>query len=173
MVEYFAVGYVLKPQGIKGELKIEPLTDDMRRFDALDAILLKQGNLYTSIEIEKVRYMGNHVVLKLEGYDNRSSAEKLRDQYLWIPRNMARKLPEDTYFISDIIGCTVYTHMDKVLGSVIDVIYTGSNDVYVVDSEYGEILIPALKKVVREVDIKNRLIKIDTTEIEGLIPYEV
>lgn len=173
MVEYFTVGYILKPQGIEGEVKVEPLTDDMTRFDKLETILLKRDNSYKSVAIEQTRYMGNYVVLKFAGCDDRSSAEKFRNQYLWIPRSMARELPKDTYFISDIIGCTVYTNTGKELGSVIDVIYTGSNDVYIINSKHGEILIPALKKVVREVDIKNKFIKIDTTEVEGLIPYEI
>lgn len=173
MVEYFAVGQVLKPQGIKGEVKVKPLTDDMLRFDELKAILVKEDGGYKSIDIQHTRHMGNNVILKLEGCDDRSSAEEFRDQYIWIPRSMARDLPEDTYFTADIIGCTVRTNRGKVLGSIVDIIYTGSNDVYIIDSEYGEILIPALKKVVSKVDIKNKLIDIDTTEIEGLIPHEV
>lgn len=173
MVEYFTVGQILKPQGIKGEIKVKPLTDDMTRFDELKAILIKEDNGYKSIAIENTRYMGDNVILKLEGCDDRSSAEGFRDRHIWIPRNVARELPQDTYFTADIIGCTVRTNMGKVLGSIVDIIYTGSNDVYIIESEYGEILIPALKKVVRKVDVKNKLIKIDTTEIEGLIPHEI
>lgn len=173
MVEYFAVGYVLKPQGIKGEVKVEPLTDDISRFDKLDVVLLRRDTKYIRIKIEDTRYMGNYVILKLEGYDDRSSAEGLRDEYFWIPRTLAKELPEHAYFISDIIGCNVRTDIGKTLGPVKEIIRTGSNDVYVVDSKDGEILIPALKKVVREVDIEKKLIIIDTTEIEGLLPDEI
>lgn len=174
MVECFAVGHVLRPQGIKGEVKVEPLTDYIERFEELDYILLEEDSGYGRVMIEKSRYMQDHVVLKLEGYDDRTAAEELRDQYLWIPRSMARELPGDTYFIADIIGCNVYTHKGNLLGLIKDIIRTGSNDVYVIESEHGEnILIPALKKVVRRVDIENKSITIDTTEIEGLISHEV
>ncbi len=173
MVEYFTVGYALKPQGIKGEVKVEPLTDDMTRFNDLDIIFLQENDDYIEYKIENVRYMENYVILKLEGYDDRSSADRLRGRYFWIPRSMAKQLTEHTYFIADIIGCRVETHMGKMLGIIKDVICTGSNDVYVIDSECGDIMIPALKKVVKKVDIEDKLIIIDTTGIEGLFPYEI
>ena len=86
---------------------------------------------------------------------------------------MARKLPADTYFIADLLGCRVETLSGEYLGEIADVQETGSNDVYIVHGgPKGEILIPALKKVVVEVDIKNKLVRVDLTDMEGLLPDE-
>ena len=86
---------------------------------------------------------------------------------------MARKLPENTYYIADLLGCRVETRTGEYLGKIADVLETGSNDVYIVqEGPRGEILIPALKKVVVLVDISNRLIQVDLTDMEGLLPDE-
>lgn len=170
MLEYLSVGYILKPQGIKGEIKVEPLTDYIERFDELDTLYIKMANQYSPVKVISTRYGGNHVFLRLEGYGDIDEAEKLRGQYLWIPRDKARDLPKDTFLIADIIGCAVYTQDGKQLGHVERVIHTGSNDVYVTKGPAGEILIPGLKKVVVDVDIKGRNITVAAQELEGLLP---
>lgn len=172
MLDYLSVGYILKPQGIKGEIKVEPLTDYMERFDELDIFYIKNGNQYSPLKVISTRYSGHHVFLRLEGFNNMNDAEKLRGQYLWIPREMAKNLPKDTFFIADIIGCSVYTQDGKQLGNVDRVIHTGSNDVYVTKGSMGEILIPGLKKVVLDVDVKARRITVSAQELEGLLPNE-
>lgn len=173
MTEYFAVGYVLRPQGIKGEIKVEPLTDHIRRFDELYTVLLEDSDGYRQLNIENIRYIQDAVILKIQGYDDVNCAETLRNKYLWIPRSMAKELPEYTYFMADIIGCSVKTQGGDMIGTVKDIIYTKSNDVYVIDSSSGDILIPALKKVVKDVDVRDKVITIDITGLEGLFPYDV
>jgi 16S rRNA processing protein RimM len=171
--KYFSVGYVLKPQGIKGEIKVEPLTDEVNRFDDFGQVFVEDGKDYCAIKIIGRRYSKNFVFLKLQGYDDINQAEKLRNHYLWIPREMARSLPEDTYYIADIIGCTVKTHEGGSLGDIVDVLQTGSNDVYVIRGCRGEeILIPALKKVVLEVNLPEKVIVVNVDELEGLLPNE-
>lgn len=172
MLDYLSVGYVLKPQGIKGEIKVEPLTDYIERFDELDILYIKEANQYNPVKVMSTRYRGNHVFLRLEGYNNMDDAEKLRGQYLWIPRDQVRDLPKDTFLIADIIGCAVYTQEGDHLGHVDRVIHTGSNDVYVTEGPLGEILIPGLKKVVLDVDIQGRQITVAVQELEGLLPDE-
>ncbi len=172
LLEYLSVGMVLKPQGLKGEVKVEPLTDDMTRFDDLDVVYLKSGQNYSAVKIISRRYSSNFAYLILEGYEDRNQAEKLRGQYLWIPRHMARILPEDTFFIADLIGSAVITSEGRQLGQIERVIQTGSNDVYIVNGDKGEILIPALKKVVLQVDIANKRVEVDAEELEGLLPDE-
>jgi len=172
LLKYLSVGLVLKPQGIKGEIKVKPLTDDITRFDDLDEIYLKNGQNYFPVKIIGRRYRNDFVYLALEGYGDRNRAECLRGQYLWIPRHMARVLPEDTYFIADLVGCVVRTRDGEELGRIEQVIQTGSNDVYLVNGDRGEILIPALKKVVLQVDIVNKVIEVDAEELEGLLPDE-
>lgn len=172
MLEYLSVGYVLKPQGIKGEIKVEPLTDNMERFDTLKQVFIEENSGYKAVKIKSRRYRNNFVYLKLEGFDSIGDAERLRNQYLWIPRSMAVPLPEDTYFIADIVGCRVETLDGRELGRVDHVIQTGSNDVYAVKGSMGEILIPALKKVIQEVDVIEGKIVVDAAYLEGLLPDE-
>lgn len=172
VLKYLSVGYVLKPQGTKGELKVQPLTDDMERFEDLDVLYLQEETKYSPLRIIGRRYRANHVFLKLRGYDDREKAERLRGKYLWIPREMARTLPENTFFIADLIGCAVETEKGEILGKIERVLETGSNDVYLIKGSKGEILIPALKKVVVQVDIAGRKITVKAEELEGLLPNE-
>jgi len=170
LLDYISVGYVLKPRGIKGEIKVEPLTDYIERFDELDILYIKENDKYKPVKILSRKYSPNHVFLLLEGYMDRNQAEKLRGQYLWIARDQVRELPKDTFLIADIIGCAVYTKEGQYLGSVDDVIETGSNDVYVTKGPLGDVLIPGLKKVILDVDIKNKKIIVSAQELEGLLP---
>ncbi|MFA6697622.1 MAG: ribosome maturation factor RimM [Eubacteriales bacterium] len=176
MMTYLSIGLVLKPQGLKGELKVKPLTEDPKRFDRLDYVLIKdeskKDNVYIKHKIERSRHSKGFVYLKLEQIDSIEDAEILRNQYLWIPRELAIKLPEDTFFIGDIIGCTVVTIEGKSLGQVSNVIKTGSNDVYEIKSNGGQLLLPAIKKVVKEVDINAARIVVDLTDMKGLLDDE-
>ena len=173
LLKYLSIGYVLKPHGIKGELKVEPLTDNMYSFDYLDQVFLKKGREYKPVKITGRKYGKNVVILKLDGYDDRSQSETLRNQYLWISRDSVLFLFEDIYYIADIIGCSVETEDGRFLGKVTSVIKTGSNDVYVVRDEGGnEVLVPALKKVVTEICLVDRKIVINAEEMEGLLTDE-
>lgn len=172
MLDYLSVGYVVKPQGVRGEIKVEPLTDYMERFDELETLYLKGPDGYKPKRVVARRYSSRHIFLRLEGFEDRDSAEGLRGEYLWIPRHMARELPEDTFLIADIIGCIVYTEDGKELGKIDRVIETGSNDVYVTKGPMGEILIPGLKKVVSDIDINGRRIQVKASELGGLLPHE-
>lgn len=169
--KYLSVGYVTKPQGIKGEVKVKPLTDDMFRFDELDKVFIKQQDRYVPVKVQKRKYVKDWVILKLEGFEDRNQAETLRGEHLWISREQARPLPEDTYYIADIMGCRVETRAGRFLGYVTGVLHTGSNDVYVVKDK-EEVLIPALKKVVVDVDVESGKIVVDHEELEGLLPDE-
>lgn len=170
MLDYLSIGFVLKPQGIKGEIKVDPLTDDIMRFDNLDKVYIKSGQEYKPLHIKGTRYNNGFVFISLEGYETIESVEPLRNQYLWIPRSMSVKLPEDTFFIADIIGCEVITAQGKMIGKVTDVVKTGSNDVYEVSGEKTKVLIPALKKVVMDVDLTTKKLTVDFTDMKGLLP---
>lgn len=151
MKEYMTIGQISKPHGIKGEVKIYPLTDDVRRFRKLKYCIMDEK----TIEIVWCKLQGDRVILKLQGIDTIEDAEKLRNKYIKINREDAVKLPKDSYFIVDLIGCKVFDSGDNYIGELKDVIKTGSNDVYVVNGE-KEILIPAIKEIVYEVDVKGK-----------------
>lgn len=168
MEEYLEIGQIVNTNGLKGTLKVKPLTDDITRFEDLETVYIQKCKELVEFIIQEVKYSKNMVLLKLEGIDNIEEAEKYRNFYLKINREDAVELDEDSYFIVDIIGCKVYTETEELLGTVVDVFPTGSNDVYTVKNGEGkEILLPAIEDVIKDVDIKNKKIIIHL--MEGLI----
>lgn len=168
MEEYLEIGQIVNTNGLKGTLKIKPLTDDITRFENLETVYVQKAKELVEFKIQDVRYSKNTVLLKLEGIDDIETAEKHKNCYLKINRKDAVELEENSYFIVDIIGCNVYTENQELLGKVIDVFSTGSNDVYTIKNvDNKEILIPAIEDVIKNVDIKNKKIIIHL--MEGLI----
>lgn len=168
MEKYLEVGQIVNTFGIKGQVKVVPFTDDINRFDELKEIYIEKKNELKLFQIEKVNYSKNVVLLKLKGIDTIEEANIYRNCYIKIDRKNARKLPKDTYFIVDLLGLDVYTDENKLLGKVDDIYNTGSNDIYVVKDEMGkQILLPAIKDVLKEVDLDNG--KIIVHIINGLL----
>lgn len=168
MEKYLEIGQIVNTFGIKGEVKVVPFTDDITRFDELKEIYVEKKNELKLFQIEQVNYKKNMVILKLKGIETVEEAEKLRNCYLKIDRKDAKKLPKDTYFIVDLIGLDVYTDEGKLIGKVDDIYNAGSSDIYVVKDELGkQILLPAIKDVLKEVDLENQ--KIIVHLIKGLV----
>ncbi len=168
MQEYLEVGQIVNTNGLKGLLKINPFTDDITRFERLKTILVEHKKELLEFEIESVRYQKKQVLLKLKGIDTIEEAEKYREDYLKIKRNKEEKLPEDTYYIVDLIGLDIYTEGGELLGKLDDIFSTGSNDVYVVkNSEGKQILLPAISDVIKNIDLEQK--KIVVNLIEGLL----
>lgn len=168
MEKYLEVGQIVNTFGIKGQVKVVPFTDDINRFDELKEIYIEKKNELKLFQIEKVNYNKNVVLLKLKGIDSIEEANVYRNCYIKIDRKDARKLPKDTYFIVDLLGLDVYTDENKLLGKVDDIYNTGSNDIYVVKDEMGkQILLPAIKDVLKQVDLDNG--KIIVHIINGLL----
>ncbi|TYP59958.1 ribosome maturation factor RimM [Thermosediminibacter litoriperuensis] len=158
MREYITVGRVLAPWGVRGQVKVEPLTDDVARFRKLKSVLVEEDGALKSYGVNSVVFLKkDFVVLELQGIDAVESAERFRGRYLMVHRKDAVKLPEGHYFICDIIGMEVYKEEDgELLGRVQDVLKTGANDVYVVGLKDGrELLLPAIRDVVKEIDLEN------------------
>lgn len=168
MEKYLEIGQIVNTFGIKGQVKIVPFTDDITRFDELKEIYVEKKNELKLFQIEQVNYKKNMVILKLKGIETVEEAEKLRNCYLKIDRKDAKKLPKDTYFIVDLLGLNIYTDEGKLLGKVDDIYNAGSSDIYVVKDELGkQILLPAIKDVLKEVDLENQ--KIIVHLIKGLV----
>ena len=168
MEEYLEIGQIVNTNGLKGMLKIKPFTDDITRFEELKYIYIQKGQELIKKRIEEVKYVKNMVLLKLDGIDDINEAEKYKNFYIKINREDSIELPEDSYLIVDMLKCDVYTEENELLGKMIDVLQTGSNDVYVVKTEEGkEILLPAIKDVVKKIDIQNK--KIIVKLMDGLI----
>ncbi len=167
-MDYLIIGKTISAQGNKGELKVMPLTDDITRFERLNSTYLDISGELKLFKIEDVWYHKNNVIIKFVGLDSIEDTEDIKKCYLKIKREDAIELPPGHFFIFELIGCRVFTIDGNYLGRINDILETGSNDVYVVEHENNKLIyIPAIKDVVKEIDIENKLIKIKL--IEGLI----
>jgi len=165
--EWVTVGQVVALFGVRGELKVRLRTDIPNRFSELDAVYV--GQQHTRHVIESVRpYKGEMIILKLANFDDANAAEALRNAELQIPLSKVAKLPPDSYYQHDILGLQVLTLAGKAVGTIVDIIVTGSNDVYVVKTLDGtQQLIPAIKDVIKQIDLIRRTMHIDP--IPGLL----
>ena len=164
---HFRIGQIVNTQGLKGEVKVYPYVDEISRFDDLESFYLDK-NFDKEYEVDRVRYKGNMVIMKIKGIDSIELAEKIKSKNLYISREDSVDLNEDEFFIADLIGLDVVTVDGDKVGTLKDVLQYSANDVYVVKSEEGkEYLIPATMKFVPEIDIKSKKIIIDP--IKGML----
>ena len=163
--EYLLIGQVLRPQGIRGQVKVRPDTDDPGRFEELEFVYLKKDNEYVRAAVEDVSVRDDGVYLRLDGAKDRDEAEKQRGLMLYVDRAHAVQLSEDETFICDLIGCQAVDTKGNELGKVTDVLQPGGNDVYVIKTPKGEMLLPALKHVIPTVDVKNGAIVVDESRL--------
>lgn len=155
MKDFLSIGQIINTHGVKGELKIYPLTDDIKRFRKLKTVFI--DNIEKNVVWCKLQ--ADRVVLKIEGIDSMDEAAKYKNKYIEVKREDAVKLNEDEYYIADLIGCNVVDELGTDLGKVFDVIQTHSNDVYWVKGK-EELLVPALKTIVVNIDVENQQIVI-------------
>lgn len=164
--EYFVIGKIVNTQGVKGEVRVLPTTDDINRFKNLKTLNIfgKKDNM--TLTIESVRFHKQFVLVKFESIDNMNDAEKLKTYEIRIPKEMALPCAENEYYISDLYGMTVITEDGEDLGLLVDIIVTGANDVYSIKKDDKEILIPAIKQCILDVNVPNKLMKVHL--LEGL-----
>jgi 16S rRNA processing protein RimM len=160
MVEYFEIGHISNTHGLKGEVKVRPFTAKMKDYEKLKNILIDFNGNLKEYTIESVRYQKDVVLLKLKGIDIIEDAEKIKGKYIKIPREFAKELEEDEYFIADLIGCEVY--QDELIGVVEDIFTAGASDVYVIKRKNKkDLLLPALADVIKKVDVENKKIYVE------------
>ncbi len=171
MEDYFKVGIITATHGLKGEVKVFPTTDDVKRFKRLKKVTLDTGKAQTFgtiLEIESVKFSKQFVLVKFKGIDSIEEVEKYRKAALMVPRSEAVPLKKDEYFIADLIGLSVRDEDGTELGTLKDVMETGANDVYVIALLDGrECLLPAIKQCVLEVNVEDGFIRIHM--LEGLL----
>ena len=162
------VGVISSTHGVRGEVKVFPTTDDVKRFKRLKEVILDTGKEELTLEIEGVKFFKQFVILKFKGYDNINDIEKYKGKSLLVTRANAVRLRRDEYFIADLQGLTVVDEEDKVLGTLRDVMETGANDVYVIEMTDGrELLLPAIKQCILKVDIETGIMQVHV--LEGLL----
>lgn len=168
MEEWIEVGIIFRKHGVRGEVKVYPLTDFPERFlDLHDVVLEDTAGERHPVRVDRVRFQKDRVILHFEGKDTPDYVEPFMQSQILIHRTEAVQLPEGRYYYSDIIGLSVYTDREEYLGKVEDILETGSNDVYVVRGEAREVLIPVIREVIRKVDLENQ--RLIVHEMEGLL----
>jgi len=150
---FLVIGHVGAPHGVRGELRIQVLTDFPERFSPGSEIWL--GRPPERRVVQRARIENDQAHVKLVGLDDRNSVERFRNSEVLIPRERAMPLPEDTYYIHDIVGLEVWSDDGERLGTIAEVMELPANDVYVVDSPQGEILLPAIADVILSVDLES------------------
>ena len=167
MEQFLQVGVISSTHGIRGEVKVFPTTDDPLRFKKLKKVLLDTGREQLELEVQSVKFFKQFVIVKFKGIDNINDIEKYKGKGLFFPREDAVPLDEDEYYIADLIGMEVFTE-DGRFGVVKDVMETGANEVYIVESdEHGEVLIPAIRQCVLDINVEEK--KMLVRLLDGLI----
>ena len=168
MEKQLQVGVISSTHGVRGEVKVFPTTDDVTRFRQLKKVYLDTGREMLPLEIKNVKFFKQFVIVKFKEFDNINDIERYKRCPLLVTRENAVPLEEDEYFVADMIGMKVITEDGTEFGTLSDVMETGANDVYVIDSkEHGEVLMPAIKECVLNVDMESGIITVHL--MNGLI----
>ena len=155
------LGKITAPQGIKGEVRVYPYTDELTRFSEIGSVLLDGKKC----RLQSVRYMKNMAVLKIEGIDDRNAAEAARNKELLLAREDLWDQPEDTYFIQDIIGSSVFTEPGDPVGTLKDILSRPAQDLYEIEKPDGStFLLPAVKEFIKHVDPDKKTITVHLIE---------
>ncbi|MBT4140117.1 MAG: 16S rRNA processing protein RimM [Candidatus Latescibacteria bacterium] len=166
-LDYIAIGRVSKPRGIRGEAFLVPLTDFPERFKGLRMIRAESPDgSHTDLDIDYVRQYGNRMGIKLRGVDTPETVSQFRNYVLQVPRDDVHPLPDDTFYVFEVIGMPVETTSGDLIGKVVDILSIPANDVYVVDRNGEELLLPAARDVLT---IDRDAGKIVVQEIDGLL----
>ncbi|MCC6613641.1 MAG: 16S rRNA processing protein RimM [Anaerolineae bacterium] len=169
---YLVLGKILRPHGVRGEIRMHVMTDYPERLSELEQVYLSKDEAGTHVkayDLEHVRLHQGYALLTLGGIEDRDEAEPLRQLFVLIDLENAVPLEEGEFYLYELIGIEVYTVDDEHLGRLVDVIETGANDVYVVEGEsYGEVLIPATDEVIVKTDIDAGRMTVQLPE--GLLP---
>lgn len=168
MESYLRVGVIASTHGLKGEVKVFPTTDDPKRFQKLQEVLLDTGNEYKPLKVAGVKFFKNQVILKFQEFQDINEVQQYKGRDLLVTRDQAVPLAENENFITDLIDLEVCTDEGQRLGVLTDVLQTGANDVYVVETEEGkEILLPAIPSCILSVDVEEGRMTVHI--LEGLL----
>ncbi len=171
MQKYLCIGIILKPHGVRGDVKVQPITDDPARFGSLKQIYFQKGGEYVGCKVTMSRLGGNFAYLHVAGYDSVEAAESLRNEHIYVDRANAVALPEGRYFVADLVGCKVFDTLGNELGELYDILFNGSADVYCVRGPRS-FMIPALKTLLHEVNVQEGRIILDAQRLSEVAVYE-
>lgn len=156
---FLVIGRIIKPHGVRGEMRVEIITELPERFTWLETVYLGEHDPQP-VSVESVRFHKSFVLVKLVGYDSREEAAELRSQLLQVPEDEAIPLEEGEYYLYQLEGLAVYTDEGEHLGELVEVIETKANNVFVVQGSRGEVLLPDTDEVVLDIDFENGRIEV-------------
>ncbi len=169
---YLILGEILRPHGVRGELRMRIFTEYPERIAEKQTIILAEdadGKNARTLRLDSMRLHQNYALLKLEGIDDRDSADLMRELMVLVEMDDAVPLDEGEFYLYQVIGVRVVTDEGEELGTVREVMETGANDVYIIDSErYGEVLLPAIPSIILKTDISGGTITVHI--MDGLLP---
>lgn len=161
MEDFLRVGVISNTHGIRGEVKVFPTTDEKERFDELEHVFIDTGNEMMKLEIQRVKYFKNMVILKFKGFDDINEIEKYKGKDLLITRDQAVPLEPGQFFLCDVIDCSVVEENGNPVGILKEVLTTAANDVFVVEMENGkEILLPVIDECVKKIDLEHKIVTV-------------
>ena len=166
--DWLVVGKIVAAFGTKGEIRVLPQTDFPERFAAGQELWIEGED--RPVGVEECRWQKGQPVLKLTSIHDRDRAEDLRGSYLRVPGSRLAELAEGEYYLFQLTGLTVVTDQGQELGPVKEVLQTGANDVYIVDTNRGELLLPATAEVIKQVDLEAGRLTVHL--LPGLMPGE-
>ena len=165
------IGEIVAPFGLAGEMKVRLETDFPDRFTRLRQVCVREASGQARLfDVESTRLHKGQILMRLRGIASIEEMEPLRNTFVQVRAQDAMRLPSNEFYIHDLLGCEVVTEQGRVLGSLTNVLRGGANDVYVIGQGKDEILLPAVKDVVRSVDVSRRRIVVAPTP--GLLPDE-
>ncbi|OHD11528.1 MAG: 16S rRNA processing protein RimM [Spirochaetes bacterium GWD1_27_9] len=163
-MDYLKIGFVKKPHGIKGEVKILPLTSDINRFKKLKNIYLFLNDVYVETEIQWIKIADSDVIMKFAKFNRVEDVEFLRNVYLFLKREDGIPLSEWEFYSQDVIDCDVY-YQNNFIGKVVDLSNFGANDNLLIEHNGKEVFFPFLRQYIEKIDIEKKRIEIN--QIEG------
>ena len=172
MQDFLLIGEITNPQGVRGELKLRPVTCDPSRFEEMNIAYLKDGDGYRPVRIQVRSASADAVFLRMEGVETRNDAEEMRGTALYIDRAHAVALDNDSNFLCDLIGLKGVLTDGGEIGRLIEVMQPGGNDVYVFRGTRGEVLVPALRSVVVRVDLSAGEMLLDAARMAEVAVYD-
>lgn len=150
---FVAVGKLRRPHGVRGEILMDVLTDFPERLT--EGLFVYVGSQQQPLRLMKLRYHRDALLVTFEGYETPEAAGDLRNQYVSVPVGSLAPLEEGEYYHHQILGLQVVDEDGTLLGTIVEIIETGANDVYVVRREgRDDVLLPAIDPVVLEVDLE-------------------
>lgn len=171
LCEFFRIGRIVRPHGVHGAVKLETLSDSPARYKGLKEAFIERNGIREPISISDVGVKEDAVYMSISCSSSRDDAEAMRGAYICVDRAHAMKLPKDTYFVEDLIGCNVSDDAGRELGTLTNVLETGANDVYEISGK-RKLLLPALKRAIISTDIENRRMVLNAKVLEEVGLFE-